>query len=160
MGKKKTKEESDSNFRERVYRLVKMVPKGKVVTYGQIALLLGIPRAARAVGWVMALTPEHLKVPCQRVIYRHGGLAKSYGYGGLRQHRKDLEADGVRVRKDYTVDLSEYQWWPEGKTLKRLELPPEIMDRIVKKIPFGSGLSYRATKTKTKQRQPIKREVL
>ena len=130
-----------------------MVPKGKVVTYGQVALLLGIPRAARAVGWTLALTPGHLKVPCQRVIYRHGGLAKAYAWGGLKKHRKDLKADGVQVRKDYTVDLSQYQWWPDGKTLKRLELPPEIIDRLVRAIPFNSGISHRATRAKVKRKR-------
>jgi len=120
-----------------------MVPKGKVVTYGQVALLLGLPRAARAVGWAMALTPGYLKVPCQRVIYGHGGLAQSYGREGLKEHKRDLEADGVRVLKDYKVDLKKYRWRPDGETLKRLDLPPEALNQLVRAMPPGSGASYR-----------------
>lgn len=98
------------NFRERVWAFVRSVPPGKVVTYGQVAALLGAPRAARAVGTVLYNTPRSAEVPCQRVVNRWGRLAPTYGFGGMEQHRAELEADGVDVRPDFTVDLEEYQW--------------------------------------------------
>ena len=98
------------NFRERVWKFVRSVPPGKVVTYGQVAALLGAPRAARAVGTVLYNTPRSAEVPCQRVVNRWGRLAPTYGFGGMEQHKAELEADGVHVRPDYTVDLEEYQW--------------------------------------------------
>jgi methylated-DNA-protein-cysteine methyltransferase related protein len=101
------------NFRERVWAFVRSVPPGKVVTYGQVAAILGYPFAARAVGTVLQHTPRHAEVPCQRVVNRWGRLAPTYGEGGAEQHRMELLAEGVEVRGNFTVDLKLYQWWPD-----------------------------------------------
>jgi methylated-DNA-protein-cysteine methyltransferase-like protein len=101
------------DFRERVWDVVRQVPAGRVVTYGQVARLLGAPRSARVVGWALATTPSDADVPCQRVINRFGGFAPTYGTGGAEQHRAELEAEGVEVRPDGTVDLEVYRWWPD-----------------------------------------------
>lgn len=98
------------DFRERVWEFVRSVPAGKVVTYGQVAAVLGYPRAARAVGTVLSHTPPSEEVPCQRVVNRWGRLAPTYGFGGMEQHKAELEDEGVHVRADYTVDLEEYRW--------------------------------------------------
>ena len=99
-------------FRERVWAFVRSVPPGKVVTYGQVAAMLGAPFAARAVGTVLKNTPGMAEVPCQRVVNRWGRLAPIYGWGGPEQQKRELEAEGVAVRPDLTVDLAVYQWWP------------------------------------------------
>ncbi|HEX8597182.1 MAG TPA: MGMT family protein [Chloroflexia bacterium] len=101
------------NFRDRVWRFVRAVPEGRVVTYGQIAAYLGVPFAARAVGSVLHHTPTSANVPCQRVVNRWGRLAPVYGWGGMEQHRRELEEEGVEVRPDFTVSLEQYQWWPD-----------------------------------------------
>jgi methylated-DNA-protein-cysteine methyltransferase-like protein len=108
------------DFRERVWTLVRSVPTGRVVTYGQVAALLGTPRGARAVGMVLHNTPAAAEVPCQRVVNRWGRLAPTYGQGGPEQHRAELEAEGVEVRPDLTVDLEVYQWWPDPEDVKAL----------------------------------------
>jgi methylated-DNA-protein-cysteine methyltransferase related protein len=108
--------EPGSGFRERVWDFVRSVPEGRVVTYGQVAACLGAPFAARAVGTVLARTPASAHVPCQRVVNRWGRLAPVYGWGGMEQHRRELEAEGVEVRPDFTVDLERYQWWPDPLT--------------------------------------------
>jgi methylated-DNA-protein-cysteine methyltransferase-like protein len=105
--------EPGSGFRERVWAFVRSVPTGRVVTYGQVAAYLGVPFAARAVGSVLHHTPQSAEVPCQRVVNRWGRLAPTYGWGGMEQHRRELEAENVCVRPDYTVDLAVYQWWPD-----------------------------------------------
>lgn len=105
--------EPQDNFRDRVWAFVRSVPEGRVVTYGQIAALLGFPFAARAVGSVLHHTPASANVPCQRVVNRWGRLAPVYGWGGMEQHRSELEAEGVEVRPDFTVSLEQYQWWPD-----------------------------------------------
>lgn len=105
-----------SDFRERVWAFVRSVPSGRVVTYGQIAYYLGLPRGARAVGTVLKNTPGSAEVPCQRVVNRWGRLAPVYGSGGMEQHRAELESEGVEVRPDFTVDLEVYQWWPDPFT--------------------------------------------
>ncbi|TAJ72595.1 MAG: hypothetical protein EPO42_14955 [Gallionellaceae bacterium] len=92
-----------------VYEILLKVPRGKVVTYGQLALLAGSPRAARQVGWIAHAGRSDL--PWQRVVNRFGGLASGYR-GGREGHKRDLMKDGVRVRPDLTVDLGRYQWWP------------------------------------------------
>jgi len=101
------------DFRERVWDVVRSVPPGRVVTYGQVATLLGAPRAARAVGTALKNTPPGADVPCQRVVNRQGRLAPTYGSGGAEQHKAELEAEGVEVRPDYTIDLEVYRWWPD-----------------------------------------------
>jgi methylated-DNA-protein-cysteine methyltransferase-like protein len=97
------------SFRDRVYAFLRRVPRGRVVTYGQLALLAGHPRAARQVGWIAHMGAPDL--PWQRVVNRFGGMATGYT-GGRRGHKLDLEDDGVKVRADFTVDLRRYQWWP------------------------------------------------
>jgi methylated-DNA-protein-cysteine methyltransferase related protein len=110
------------SLREKVYEILRRVPHGRVVTYGQLALLAGSPRAARQVGWIAHNGGPDL--PWQRVVNRHGGLASGYGGGRLR-HRLDLIAEGVAVRPDLTVDLARYQWWPRKGLSSRIEAEDE-----------------------------------
>ena len=104
--------ESGGGFRERVWAFVRSVPPGKVVTYGQVAAMVGAPFGARAVGMVLKNTPASAEVPCQRVVNRWGRLAPIYGWGGPEQQKRELEAEDVYVRPNLTVDLDVYQWWP------------------------------------------------
>lgn len=108
------------DFRERVWAFVRSVPVGRVVTYGQVAAIVDAPRGARAVGMVLHNTPRDANVPCQRVVNRWGRLAPTYGQGGAEQHKAELEAEGVEVRPDFTVDLEVYQWWPDPFPLDNL----------------------------------------
>jgi methylated-DNA-protein-cysteine methyltransferase related protein len=105
-----------SDFRERVWTFVRSVPRGRVVTYGQVAAIIGVPYGARAVGMVLKNTPGEADVPCQRVVNRWGRLAPIYGQGGFTQHKQELEDEDVEVRPDYTVDLEVYQWHPDPIT--------------------------------------------
>lgn len=107
-------------FREIVWEIVRMVPKGKVTTYGRVAELAGVPRGARAVGWMLHYTPEEAQVPCQRVVKRYGGLAGAYGWGGVYSHRADLANDGVEVRDDFTVELDRYLWKPDPEVQREI----------------------------------------
>lgn len=104
--------EPDKQFAQDVFDLVAQIPKGRVMTYGQIAALCGSPRAARIVGGVAHWGPPEL--PWQRVVNKNGGLAAGYTTGGRSAHRRDLEAEGVEVREDDTVDIDALIWWPPG----------------------------------------------
>jgi methylated-DNA-protein-cysteine methyltransferase-like protein len=104
-------ESVDPNFRQRVEALVSQIPKGKVMTYGQLAALCGNARAARIVGGIAHFGDPSL--PWQRVVNKQGGLASGYP-GDRRGHRAALEAEGYKVSDDYKVDVSELLWWPEG----------------------------------------------
>ena len=94
---------------ERVYEYVKTVPRGKVVTYGQVAAAIGSPRCARQVGWALHVNPEPGVIPCHRVVNREGRLAPAFAFGGEAVQASLLEAEGVEVVGGY-VDLNKYRW--------------------------------------------------
>ncbi len=98
------------NFFERVYQLVKKIPRGKVVTYGQVATALGNPRMARQVGFALHVNPEPYAIPCHRVVNRFGSLAPAFAFGGQEIQAALLQEEGVEVRKDFTIDLQQYLW--------------------------------------------------
>ncbi len=127
-----------SDFSNKVYEIVRMIPCGKVMTYGQIATLLGLPRAAQAVGWALHWVVEgETETPCQRVVNRFGGLAAGYGWGGQDAHKADLAVDGVEVGRDMTVDLERYQWWPSPAEIAALKLPQEALEELNQKLEFS-----------------------
>lgn len=97
----------DGDFATRVYALVAQIPKGRVVTYGQVAAACGAAWAAWEVGQIAHTGPDNL--PWQRVVNKQGGLAKGYP-GGIEQHRRDLEADGITVSEDYSIAIEDYLW--------------------------------------------------
>lgn len=97
-----------SDFSQNVYRVVSRIPKGRVITYGDVAALAGSPAAARQVGQIAHFGPQHL--PWQRVVNKQGGLAKGYPGGGLYAHRDLLEADGVVVDEHFCVDIDNLRW--------------------------------------------------
>lgn len=99
----------DKEFKQRVYALVAQIPKGRVMTYGQIAALAGSPRAARIVGGIAHYGDQNL--PWQRVVHKDGRLAAGYP-GGLEGHKQVLEAEGVKVDEDYEVDINRLLWFP------------------------------------------------
>ena len=97
------------NFYERVYDYLKTVPRGKVVTYGQIASAIGRPRAARQVGNALHRNPAPGIVPCHRVVNREGRLAPAFAFGGIEVQARLLEEEGVSVKDGY-VDMEQYFW--------------------------------------------------
>lgn len=97
------------SFFERVYQLVKQIPFGKVVTYGQIAAKLGNSKAARAVGNALHVNP-YKNVPCHRVVNREGKLASGYAFGGSREQKRKLMAEGVKFKDERHVNLGKCLW--------------------------------------------------
>lgn len=95
---------------ERIYEIVKKIPRGKVATYGQIAQLAGNNRWARVVGYALHANPDPDGIPCYRVVNRLGGLAPAFAFGGINVQADMLRSDGIEVRADNTVDLDEYLW--------------------------------------------------
>lgn len=100
----------DMSFYDIVYEQVKRIPKGKVATYGQIALMCGSPRASRAVGYALHFNPYPGVIPCHRVVNRFGGLAPAFAFGGVEVQAELLRGEGVEVSADYTVDLEKYRF--------------------------------------------------
>lgn len=106
-------DQPSSKFRDDVYALVAQIPRGRIMTYGQLAALCGHPRAARQVGGIAHFGPANL--PWWRVVNKSGGLAAAYTNGGREEHRRLLEEDGIYVSADYQIDVEALLWWPEGK---------------------------------------------
>lgn len=104
-----------AGFRERVIAIVTAVPKGRVVTYGQVALLAGAPRAARQVGGVLHGLKEAERVPWQRVINAEGRLS-TYKVGAGELQRALLESEGVDFDGEGRIDLKLFRWDPEPET--------------------------------------------
>ena len=99
-----------NTFFQQVHRLVRLIPPGKVATYGQIARLLGNPRAARMVGWAMHSIPESGDIPWQRVVNARGFISlDTRGPGGAIQ-RALLEAEGIAFDEHGRLDLKVYGW--------------------------------------------------
>lgn len=96
-------------FKEKVYETLRSVPKGKVVTYGQLAGLAGKPKAARAVGMFMRTNPDAPHTPCHRVVASDGSLTGYSAGNGISTKKEILISEGVDFRKD-KVNLSVSQW--------------------------------------------------
>ncbi len=99
----------DNGFKQRVEALVAQIPRGRVMTYGQIAGLCGNARAARIVGGIAHYGDPNL--PWQRVVNKTGGLASGYP-GGREGHKQILEAEGVIISSNYVLDIGKYVWQP------------------------------------------------
>ncbi len=100
----------DVEFKRRVYELVGQIPQGRVMTYGQIAAICGAAWAAWEVGQLAHFGPTDL--PWQRVVNKQGGLARGYVPDGFEGQKRALEADGIKVSEDYTVDVQSLLWAP------------------------------------------------
>lgn len=103
-------ERVEAGFRERVEALVAQIPRGRVMTYGQIAALCGSARAARIVGGIAHFGDPDL--PWQRVVNKHGGLASGYP-GGRRAHAEALLLGGIPTNDALQVDIAGLLWWPQ-----------------------------------------------
>jgi methylated-DNA-protein-cysteine methyltransferase-like protein len=99
---------ADQGFFQQVYELVRQVPEGRVVTYGQIAAALDNPRRARMVGWAMRACPED--VPWHRVVNAKGGLSTRPPSGSFHPQRAFLQDEGVQFDHNGRIDLSIYGW--------------------------------------------------
>lgn len=96
-------------FKQAVYTLVASIPRGRVMTYGDIAGLCGHPYAARQVGGVAHFGPTDL--PWHRVVNRNGDCASGY-YGGKEAHKQVLEQEGFTVNNYRIVNFEERRWRP------------------------------------------------
>ena len=108
---------------EKVYQVVRRIPRGRVASYGQIATLLGYPHAARTVGWALRALSEGSGVPWQRVINAKGQI--SLRQDGADLQRRLLEDEGVVFDERGCVDMKKYRWagldWDEMDALRREE---------------------------------------
>lgn len=95
-------------MKQKVYNFLKTIPKGKVVTYAQIAEYLGNKNLCRVVGNILHNNPDPIEYPCYKVVNSKGELSKNFGDGGIEIQKQRLVEDGIEVI-DYKVDLKRYK---------------------------------------------------
>ena len=114
-----------------VYEYLAAIPKGKVVTYGQIAVFLGDKNFARSVGNILHVNPDGDRYPCYKVVKSGGNLAGNYAFGGADGQRLRLEADGITVSGN-RVDLKVYQWdEPDQERIQRIIKMERCFDKLL-----------------------------
>ena len=86
-------------FFEKVYEVVKTIPRGKVASYGTVAALAGNKRMARQVGWALHVNPSPETVPCYRVVFTDGRLSPAFAFGGENAQKALLKKEGIEFDK-------------------------------------------------------------
>jgi methylated-DNA-protein-cysteine methyltransferase-like protein len=98
------------DFFNQVYELVKLVPKGRVTTYGSIAKALGTAKSSRMVGWAMNASHKDSNVPAHRVVNRNGLLTGKFHFETPNQMQELLEKEGVKIENNQVVNFKELFW--------------------------------------------------
>ncbi len=93
---------------ERIYEVVKTIPRGRVATYGQVALSAGNPRWARVVGYALHCNPDPDNIPCYRVVNREGRVSPAFVFGGENVQVQLLKAEGVEFSDETHVIMDKY----------------------------------------------------
>lgn len=117
MAKKKVIDKPEPNFFQDVYEVVKLIPKGRVTSYGAIARYLGTGMSARMVGWAMNAAHGQRGVPAHRVVNSQGLLTGKHHFGSPTAMQDRLAKDGVKVVKDKVEDFERRLWDPAKELL-------------------------------------------
>ncbi|WP_367773120.1 MGMT family protein [Flavobacterium sp. WC2421] len=104
---------SNDNFFERVYAVARLIPYGRVTSYGAIAKALGTARSARMVGWAMNASHNIEDVPAHRVVNRKGLLTGKFHFDGTNLMQQLLESEGIQVIDNQIIEFEKHFWEPE-----------------------------------------------
>ena len=104
---------SKNDFFQRVYKVVRSVPVGRVTTYGLIAKKLGSASSARTVGWALNACHNDSSIPAHRVVNRNGLLSGKHHFKGFDLMKQLLENEGIEVNDDKVVDFNIKLWDPK-----------------------------------------------
>jgi methylated-DNA-protein-cysteine methyltransferase-like protein len=103
------------NRYDRIYAVIRRIPKGRVATYGQVAMLAGLPGQARMVGYALAALPARSRMPWQRVVNAQGRVSPRAGGSGTEVlQRAMLRREGVRFERSDAILLAVFRWRPRG----------------------------------------------
>ena len=101
-----------TSFFDNVFEVAKLVPKGRVTSYGAIAAYIGMKRSARMVGYAMNASHSDKKIPAHRVVNRNGMLTGKNHFNGPDEMQKRLEKEGIKVKNDQIVNFKKHFWDP------------------------------------------------
>ncbi|MFA5327726.1 MAG: MGMT family protein [Prolixibacteraceae bacterium] len=103
----------EASFYDKIYEVVRLIPAGKVTSYGAIAAFLGTAQSSRMVGWAMNNAGSQEKyVPAHRVVNRNGLLTGKHHFGSPTAMQELLEAEGIQVVDDQIIDFGKHFWNP------------------------------------------------
>jgi len=123
-----------SPFAKKVIQVIQSIPRGKVVSYGQVAAYIGIPRAARQVGWILRGLEEGVNMPWWRVINKTGRISiEGNLHNDKELQRKLLQQEGVAVNEDYILNIEKYRFIADNELLVKWQLPKEYREKILEK---------------------------
>lgn len=100
------------DFFENVYAIVRLIPRGKVTTYGAIAKSLGTAKSSRMVGWAMNAAHNQKDIPAHRVVNRNGLLTGKMHFETPTEMEELLKSDGILVKDDKIINFKEHYWNP------------------------------------------------
>jgi methylated-DNA-protein-cysteine methyltransferase related protein len=111
--------EKNKDFFDKVYEVVKLIPKGKVTSYGAIANYLGSKQSSRMVGWAMNAAHSKPEIPAHRVVNRNGLLTGKMHFETSTRMEELLLLEGIKVKEDQILEYKSHFWDP----MLELELP-------------------------------------
>ena len=126
-----------SQFTQAVIKVVNSIPSGRVVSYGQVAAYVGVPRAGRQVGWILRSFDfaQDERVPWWRVINNQGRISiKGNLYHDANSQRQHLRAEDIEVGEDYRVDMAKYRYLAAQDQLKSWGLDTYYVQMIWNKF--------------------------
>lgn len=125
-----------SEFKKKVIKTVSLVPYSKVASYGQVALIIGFPRGARQVGWILNSTEgnSNVNIPWWRIVNNKGKISiKGTKYNDARLQKKLLISEGLDVDDNLEFDIERYRWRPKKEDLLGLSLEDEYVQMVIEK---------------------------
>jgi methylated-DNA-protein-cysteine methyltransferase related protein len=126
-----------TKFQEGVIKVVLSVPAGRVVSYGQVAAYLGLPRAARQVGWVLRQMKAG-ELPWWRVLNKEGKITiRGNMFADANMQRELLRQEGVVVGEDYGLEMNRYRYLPSVEVLRSFELEENYLRWVIEKFRTG-----------------------
>lgn len=102
----------EASFFNNVFEVAKLIPKGRVTSYGAIAAYLGMKKSARMVGYAMNACHGDFTIPAHRVVNRNGLLTGKHHFISPNEMQKKLEAEGIKIIEDKIVNFDKHFWNP------------------------------------------------
>lgn len=125
-----------TRFKELVINIVCMIPQGNVMSYGQVALYTGVPRAARQVGFILNQMEEKILVPWWRVVNNKGRISIKGSQYSSEEQKQLLLQEGVDVKPDLTFDIEKYRFIPDKSYINQLGLDASYLNKLLMQIPL------------------------
>lgn len=125
---------SQSEFTKKVISVIQSIPYGRVVSYGQVAAYVGVPRGARQVGWTLRSLEETVDIPWWRVVNNTGRISiEGNLHNDKTLQKKLLEQEGIIVNDDFTFAIEAYRFKADSALLKQWQLSETYRQKVLEK---------------------------